>query len=100
MDAIGFLVKPVTLPGLTVKLNKEFKRVEYRQSKICLKTKDNILFLGKNEIYYAEGQQSPCHLSYGAGRIPRPLVPAGGGGTVGRGIQPEARIPISSIWAS
>ena len=44
VDAIGFLVKPVTLPGLTVKLNKAFKRVEYRQSKICLKTKDSILF--------------------------------------------------------
>lgn len=28
VDAIGFLVKPVTLPGLTVKLNKAFKRVE------------------------------------------------------------------------
>lgn len=61
-DAIGFLVKPVTLPGLTVKLNKAFKRVEYRQSKICLKTKDNILFLEKNEIYYAEG--SNHHVIY------------------------------------
>ena len=62
VDAIGFLVKPVTLPGLTVKLNKAFKRVEYRQSKICLKTKDNILFLEKNEIYYAEG--SNHHVIY------------------------------------
>lgn len=50
MDAIGFLVKPVTLPGLTVKLNKAFKRVEYRQSKICLKTKDSILFLEKTRF--------------------------------------------------
>ena len=62
VDAIGFLVKPVTLPGLTVKLNKAFKRVEYRQPKICLKTKDSILFLGKNEIYYAEG--SNHHVIY------------------------------------
>ena len=62
VDAIGFLVKPVTLPGLTVKLNKAFKRVEYRQSKICLKTKDSILFLEKNEIYYAEG--SNHHVIY------------------------------------
>ena len=62
MDAIGFLVKPVTLPGLTVKLNKAFKRVEYRQAKICLKTKDSILFLEKNEIYYAEG--SNHHVIY------------------------------------
>mgnify|MGYP000168795023 CR=1 FL=1 len=58
----GFRFKPVTLPGLTVKLNKAFKRVEYRQSKICLKTKDSILFLGKNEIYYAEG--SNHHVIY------------------------------------
>ena len=62
VDAIGFLVKPVTLPGLTVKLNKAFKRVEYRQSKICLKTKDSILFLEKNEINYAEG--SNHHVIY------------------------------------
>lgn len=89
VDAIGFLVKPVTLPGLTVKLNKAFKRVEYRQSKICLKTKDSILFLEKKRDLLCRGQQSPCHLSYGAGRIPRPLLPAGGGGTVGRGIQPK-----------
>ena len=33
-----------------------------RQSKICLKTKDSILFLEKNEIYYAEG--SNHHVIY------------------------------------
>ena len=71
VDAIGFLVKPVSYCDFSLKfrkaldiyiMNKAFKRVEYRQSKICLKTKDNILFLEKNEIYYAEG--SNHHVIY------------------------------------
>lgn len=55
VDAIGFLVKPVTLPSLSNKLNKAFQWVEHQQSKICLKSKYSILYLEKNEIYYVEG---------------------------------------------
>lgn len=62
VDAIGFLVKPVTLPSLSGKLNKAFQWVAHQQSKICLKSKYSILYLEKNEIYYAEG--SNHHVIY------------------------------------
>ena len=57
----------IDMPGMdglstAEQLRRSHPRVEYRQSKICLKTKDNILFLEKNEIYYAEG--SNHHVIY------------------------------------
>ena len=83
VDAIGFLVKPVTLPGQGVQAGGvpavENLPENERQHPV----------LGEKRDLLCRGQQSPCHLSYGAGRIPRPLVLAGGGGTVGRGIQPK-----------
>lgn len=89
----------MTLPGLTVKLNKAFKRVEYRQSKICLKTKDNILFLEKNEIYYAEG--SNHHVIYHTAQGEFPVrSPCRRRRNSWARNSAEAHIPISSIWAS
>lgn len=99
VDAIGFLVKPVTLPGLTVKLNKAFKRVEYRQSKICLKRKTASCSWRKTRFTMPRAAITMSFIIRRRANSPSARPCRRRRNSWARN-SAEARIPISSIWAS